>query len=248
MVLVVFDTVADLARVDEVRSALLDHFKNLSDQYWIGLLSAQDGLRVLQEPTPDRAALEKTIQTIQVSGKAGLLDTLEPVSRMANAILNKAGVRLSVLYVTDSSIAHYRADYLNPVINSSDRGDLSRRFSDRAVQERMSTLAEALTPFNIPIFVLHLSHRDDTLNLAYQSRLERIAANSGGTAIFCRTSDEIRPSLDSILSRIRSEYVIAVEPPGKKRESLKVHIDVQDSSGKQFNRVKYSSQVNLPNH
>ena len=45
-----------------------------------------------------------------------------------------------MLYVTDSGVANYRADLLNPVINSSDSGDLSRRFADRAVQERMAEM------------------------------------------------------------------------------------------------------------
>jgi hypothetical protein len=141
-VLVVFDTVVDLARVDAARAALGEAVKGLKENYWVGLMIAQDGLSVLQEPTADRAALGAKIQAVPVSGKAGLLDTLEPVSRRAAGMMQKAGVRVSVLYVTDSGIANYQADYLNPVINASDAGDLSRRFSDRAVQERVSQLSQ----------------------------------------------------------------------------------------------------------
>ena len=243
--LVVFDTVADLARVDEARAALAGSIKELGENHWVGLLSAQDGLSVIQEPTGDRQALGDKIQAIQVSGKAGLLDTLEPVSRLATGILQKAGVRLSVLYITDSGIANYRADYLNPVINSSDAGDLSRRFSDRAVQERMSRLSESLAEFSVPVFILHLEHRGDTLNLAYQSGLERVAADSGGLAVFCRTSDEIRPSLAGLISRIRSGYVLAVEPPNTKRDAVKVRVAVQDPQGKMDARVIHPDHLNL---
>ncbi|HEX4947351.1 MAG TPA: hypothetical protein VFZ34_11830 [Blastocatellia bacterium] len=246
VVLVVFDTVADLTRVDEARSALQDALKDLNEQYWIGLLRAQDGLSVLQEPTADHKLLNEKIQAIQVNGKAGLLDTLEPVAQMATAILQKAAVRLSVLYVTDSSIGHYRADYLNPVINASDAGDLSRRFSDRAVQERISRLSESLAGFTVPLFILHLEYRGDTMNLAYQSGLERLAANSGGAAILCRTTDEIRPGLTTLLNRLRASYVVTVDPPQTKRQVVKVRIEAQDATGTKLPRVTHINQVTRP--
>lgn len=245
ILLVVFDTVADLTRVDEARSALQDVIKDFSDQYWIGLLKSQDGLEVLQEPTADHTALTEKIQSIQVNGKAGLLDTLEPVSQLATAILQKAAVRLSVLYITDSGIANYRADYLNPVINSSDSGDLSRRFSDRAIQERISRLSESLSQFTVPLFFLHLEYRGDTLNLAYQSGLERIAKESGGAAVLCRTTDEIRPALTTLLNRVRSGYVVTVEPPNTKRQSLKVRVHAQDATGKSLERVTHPSSLTI---
>jgi hypothetical protein len=244
IVLVVFDTVANLARVDIARSELNEAIKGLPENYWIGLLRAQDELAVIQEPTADRAAILKKIQEAPVAGKAGLLDTLEPVSRLATGMAQKAGVRLCVLYVTDSAIEHYRADYLNPVINSSDSGDLSRRFSDRAAQERLSRMAESLARFTTPIFILHLERRNDSLNLAYQSGLERIAAVTGGNAIFCRTADEIKPSFNRLLARIQSAYFLGVEAPGDKRQPLKVRIEARDEA-RQFDRVYYVNRINL---
>jgi hypothetical protein len=245
VLLVVFDTVVDLARVDEARAALVAEIKGLKENYWVGMLNAQNGLSVMQEPTADRAAVAAKIEAVQVGGKAGLLDTLEPVSRMAAGMLQKAGVRLSVLYVTDSGVANYQADYLNPVINASDAGDLSRRFSDRAIQERVSQLAQSLAEYTVPIFVLHLAQRADTLNLAYQGGLERIAADSGGAAIFCRTPDEIRPSLAGLLDRVRAGYVLTIEPPSLKRSAAKLRVTAQDAGGKAFERVLHAAQINL---
>jgi len=241
VMLVVFDTVADPARVDEARAALGEALKGLGENYWIGLLRAQDGLTVLQEPTADRAALGEKMRAIQVSGKAGLLDTLEPASRLAAGILQKAAVRLSVLYITDGGIGHYRADYLNPVINASDAGDLSRRFSDRAVQERTSRLAESLAAFTVPLFVLHLERRGDALNLAYQSGLERIASNSGGAAVFCRTADEIKPSLAGLVVRLRASYFLTLDPPPAGRKSARLRV-ATDRPG----RVIHPAQLALP--
>lgn len=245
ILLVIFDTVVDLARVDVARSALTEAFAGLKENYWIGLLNAQNGLSVIQEPTADRQVISEKIQVIPVSGKAGLLDTLESVSRMATGMLQKAGVRVSVLYVTDSGIANYQADYLNPVINASDAGDLSRRFSDRAVQERVSRLAEALAEYTVPLFVLHLAERSDVMNLAYQGGLERIAADSGGAALFCRTPDEIKPSLTSLLDRIKSEYVLTVELPHAKRQTVRVRVEAKDAAGNAFERVLYPTHISL---
>jgi hypothetical protein len=241
ILLVVFDTVASLSRVDLARAELIEAIKGLPENYWIGLLRAQDELSVVQEPTPDRESLVKKIQSAPVAGKAGLLDTLEPVSRLGAEILQKAGVRLCVLYVTDGAIGHYRADYLNPVINSSDSGDLSRRFPDRAVQERMSRLAESLGKFTIPVFILHLEYRSDAVNLAYQSGLERIAAGSGGSALFCRTDNDIKPALDKLFARIRSVYFLGIDAPAAKRQQFKIRIEAQTAEAP-VGRVNHASR------
>ena len=245
ILLIVTDTVADLARVAQAQTALADTLKTLPENYWVGLLRAQDGLAVLQEPTANRAAILEKLQALQVNGKAGLLDTLEPLAQLATTMQQKAGVRLCVLYVTDSGVGNYRADLLNPVINSSDSGDLSRRFADRAVQERMSAQTQALSSYTIPFFILHLEYRGDTLNLAYQSGLEQIANNSGGTALFCRTNDEIATSLASLLDRIRAAYVVGIEAPASKRPNAKLRVEAVNADGQSFLRVQHPSQLTL---
>ncbi|MFN0123068.1 MAG: hypothetical protein ACKV2V_21420 [Blastocatellia bacterium] len=245
VILLIFDTVADLAGTEEAKRALATLLGELPDNYWIGVFRSLDGLRVLQEPTGDRKAALEKIQTVDVGGRAGLLDTLEPVTDLGMAMLQRAGVRIAALYVTDSLISQYRADYLNPVINASDAGDLSRRFSDRAVQERMSQLAESLSSRTIPLFVLHFERRSDALNLAYQSGLERIATDSGGQAIFCRTTDEIRPSLSSLLDRLRAQYLLSVEATDTRRPFVKVKVEAVDKQGAAPGRVSYASQVVL---
>ena len=246
ILLVVFDTVVDLTRIELARTAVTESLKNLPENHWVSLLSAQDGLNVLLEPTANRATLAEKIAAIQVNGRAGLLDTLEPVTRLAVSMQQKANVRVSVLYVTDTGVANYRADMLNPVVNSSDSGDLSRRFADRAVQERMSRMAQDLSGFTIPFFMLHLEYRPDTLNLAYQSGLERIAHDSGGAAQFCRTNDEIVPSLELLLKRLRSGYVLSFDAPKRKRASAKLRITAVDANNQPLERIKHADQIALP--
>src|SRR5687767_11195417 len=71
IVLLVFDVVADLARVDEARAAIIEKIEKLEPSSWIGLIRTQDGVSVLQEPTGDREAVIEKLKSIQVSGKAG---------------------------------------------------------------------------------------------------------------------------------------------------------------------------------
>gem|GEM_PF-1258023 len=241
--LVVFDTVVELARVDQARTVLAERLRELPSTYWVGILRSQDGLRVIQEPTGDREKLVTEIGSIQVNGKAGLLDTLQPISELATGILSKTGVRVCVLYITDSGIANYRADYLNPVINASDAGDLSRRFSDRAVQEQVSRIAQSLARYTIPISIIHLDYRPDTLNLAYQSGLERIASASGGQALLCRTVDEIVPGVETLLTRMKSTYFLGVELPAREKSSIKVRLEVTGEDGQRLDKVSHPVQV-----
>ena len=245
VLLLVFDTVVDLARVDQVRLRLGDRLRELPENHWVGVLRSQDGLRALLEPTADRERLAETIRAVQVNGRAGLLDTLVPVSNLATRILTESAVRVFVLYITDSGIANYRADYLNPVINSSDAGDLSRRFSDRAVQEQVSRIGQSLSRFAIPLFVLHLEYRPDALNLAYQSGLERMAAEKGGQALLCRTVDEIAPSLDTLLTRLLSGYYVGTKWPEKGRGPWKVRVELR-GEGAGGTRVTHPAQVERP--
>ena len=245
VLLLVFDTVVDLARVDQVRLRLGDRLRELPENHWVGVLRSQDGLRALLEPTADRERLAETIRAVQVNGRAGLLDTLVPVSNLATRILTESAVRVFVLYITDSGIANYRADYLNPVINASDAGDLSRRFSDRAVQEQVSRIGQSLSRFAIPLFVLHLEYRPDALNLAYQSGLERIAAEKGGQALLCRTVDEIAPSLDVLLTRLLAGYYVGTNWPEKGRGPWKVRVELR-GEGAGGTRVTHPAQVERP--
>ena len=246
ILLIVFDTVADLERVNQARTALGSAIQSLGQNYWIGLLKSQDGLSVLQEPTADRTLINEKIQAVQVSGKAGLLDTLEQVSTLAAGMMQKANVRVTVLYVTDSGIGNYRADYLNPVVNSSDSGDLSRRFSDRAVQEQTSRQAAALGKFTAPIFILHLSYRTDSMNLAYQSGLEKIAAATGGLTLFSRTSDDVASLLKTLLTRIQSSYFIGVDQPTAKRNAVKLRVEAKKADGQSPGKITHREQISLP--
>ena len=225
MMLGVLDLAGDLTLVDAAREALAASIRRLPAKAHLGLLKAQEGLGVLVDPTADHAAVAQVIESHSPGGRAGLLDTIEEASRVGDLVLAKASVRLAIFYLTDSNIYNYREDFANPVINSSDGGDLSRRFPEGLVRERISKLASALSTRQAPLFIVHLDYRSDRLNEAYQAGLLELAAATGGTAVFCRSTAEIPEAIGTLLQRVASHWGLDVELPAGRQRQVTIEID-----------------------
>jgi hypothetical protein len=225
VILMVLDLTGDLAFVQPAKESLVAELNKLPANAWVGLLNAQGGLSVLADPTDDRASVAALIQSIPISGKAGLLDTLEPVATLADHLLHKADVRLAVLYITDSDVTNYREDLTNPVINSSDPHDLSRRFPDALVRARGSRLERQLAHTSAPIFILHLQYRPSGLNQSYQSVLSTLAVSTAGFAVFCRSSGGIPDEIASMISYIRSSCFVKLALPLKTSPALQLRFE-----------------------
>jgi len=225
MVLLVLDLSEQLSLAEIAKDALAEALRGLPANAQVALLGAQDGLRVLADPTTDRAALEELIRNYPVSGKAGLLDTVETAARLADSILAKAAVRLVLLYITDSNIHNYREDFINPVINYSDHHDLSRRFPEGLVREKISKLEAKLAALQTPLAFVHLDYRSDRLNEAYQSGLMRLAAAAGGSSVFCRARTDIPGAIADAFRTAVSHYSLDVEAPARPSRIVPVELD-----------------------
>src|SRR5262249_40267842 len=147
LLFIAFDIVGDLTNINEARDGVVAELNNLGSQFWVGLISAQEQLAVIQEPTPDRTLLKQKIEELTQIGRGGLLESIQPIADLTTSILLKAQVRVAVIFVTDSDVANYRADYLNPPVNVSDSRDLSRRFAGRALQEKISRISSSLARY-----------------------------------------------------------------------------------------------------
>lgn len=213
LLLVVVDLTGDLNLITEARNALAAQFAELPSQVWTAALSAQDGLHVLSDPGPDPSATVNAVRNARTTGAAGLLEAMEPASKLASAILAKSPVRIAILHVSDSNIYGYREDYTNPVINYSDSRDLSRRFPDALIRERTSKLAANLSGYDAPVYMVHLAYLRDRLNEAYQLGLRQAVEATGGSAYFCRSQAEIPASISAALARIRSHYALDFSLP-----------------------------------
>ena len=224
LLVTVLDLVGDISLVDPARRALVDQFRDPPAKLTVALMRAQDGLQVMLDPTSEASALEKSIMEMPVVGKAGLLETIETATRVADSVAAKTGVRVALLYLTDSDVRNYRQDFTNPVINSSDSRDLSRRFPEGLVREEISKIKNAMLRSQTPLFVVHLRYSSERLNEAYQSGLLEIANATGGSAVFCRSNAEIPQSIANTLAAIAGQYQLTVQLPPNVHKTVSVSL------------------------
>jgi hypothetical protein len=211
ILLLVMDTVKFADRVDAVRASLVAKLTSLGPKYFAGVMSAQDGLTVIQDPVRGRTRLREKLQSLDVRGVPGLMDVVEQVSEIADQTLASADVRVAALFVTDGEIEDYRGDYTIPVVNPSDRSDLSRRFRSQLILERVRSIADRLEGAQAPLFFLHLARQYDDLNEVYQNGISEFAQITGGRAMFVRGVQEIPAVVEQLLDEIAAHSVITIE-------------------------------------
>lgn len=213
MILLVLDVTGDPSYVEPARQALESEISKLPRNVWVALLRAQDGLHVLADPAPDRQAAIEAIRNLPNSGNPGLLETIQQALALADGLIRSAPVRVSVLYITDSNIYNYREDYTNPVINQSDPHDLSRRFPEALVEEKISKLIDASASLQASLFVVHLHDRTDRINRAYENGLDTLAEATGGREDVCRSLAEIPEAIAGAFTRITSGWQLTLAVP-----------------------------------
>lgn len=224
VILLVLDLTEDITRIDAARQAAEAAIGTLPAHAWVGVLSSVDRLQVLGDPGPDRAAAIAALRNAQVTGRPGLLETIEPAARLAVSLARKAPVRTAVLYLTDSDVANYREDFTNPVINYSDTRDLSRRFPEALIREKSARLAATLARSDAPVFAVHLAFRRDRLNEAYQTGLQQMLEATGGRAWFCTHLTEIPDAVAAAFQQILSMSCIDVRLPAGLPKNITVRL------------------------
>ncbi len=225
MILVVLDLAGDLTNAQAAKDALAAELTQLPVSTLVALIRAQDGPSVLVDPTTDRARISDAIQSSPVTGKAGLLDSLVEIETLADSISRASNVRVATFYVTDSSVSNYREDFSNPVINSSDSHDLSRRFPSALIDEKINKLESEIAVRETPLYIAHLRYSTSTLGAAYQTGLKRLAELTGGWSDFCASTSEIPGAIRDGLAAITSEYTLTVGLPQKLSPALQIRVD-----------------------
>ena len=238
VLLVVLDLTGDLTLIDSARAALAASLSKLPANHWVSILKAQDGLQVVLDPTPDRAKAAEAVTAYVPAGKAGMLNTLEEAASLGDALLARTNVRVAVVYVTDSNIYNYREDFTNPVINSSDSRDLSRRFPDQLIREKILKLSDSLAATETPLFFVHLNYFSDPINEAYQRGLLQLADLGGGSGAVCRSRGEIAEAIQGVVGAAAAHWKIGVElGRGKARSAT---VDLFNGERDIPNRARFS--------
>ncbi len=229
VLLLVMDAVGDLNRIDAARQALAEHINGMGKEWTVALLQAQDGLRVVQDPTGNRRLLIEKLNGLGVSGYPGLLDSVSEAGAIAHQMMQKSKVRVAVLFVTDGAIREYRGDYTATVVNPSDSRDLSRRFGDRVIQEKIATLTRNLQELTAPLFFVHLQERTDSGDVAYQNGIGQFAAATGGQAYFVRGVAEVGSLIHRALDTIGREYVATLDSPPGLSGAVALRLEAENS-------------------
>lgn len=238
ILLVVLDLTGDLTLIDSARVALTERLAALPKNNWVAVLKSQDVLQVVHDPSPDREKAAAAIREYAATGKAGLLTTIESAAALGDSLLARTNVRVAVLYVTDSNIYNYREDFTNPVINSSDSRDLSRRFPDQLIREKIQKLSDGLAASETPLFFVHLNYFSDPINEAYQRGLLQLAEESGGIGAFCRSRGEIPEAVEKVVAAAATHWSVAVELRGAKARTA--NVDLLNGERDVPNRVRFS--------
>jgi hypothetical protein len=223
IVLLALDLTGDITLIDKAKQALVSQIDELPSNAWVGLLKTDD-FSVLCDPTADRGVLDDAIRALPATGKAGLLDTVTAVSRLGDKVLRKSGVRVAILYVTDSDITNYREDYTNPVINSSDPHDLSRKFPEALIQEKISSLQSQIASNEPPLFIVHLQYRSTRMNQAYQNGLKTLAESTAGYGYFCRSTAEIGDAIQKAFKYMQSSWLLTIPLPKPTPAAVQVRL------------------------
>ena len=230
VILVVLDLTGDLSRIDGAKQAVVDNISKLPSNAWVGVLRSQDGLHVLVDPTPNRQKVIDSINSLTSIGTPGLLETVRATLSLADSMIRKSPVRVSVLYITDGSIYSYREDYTDPVINPSDTHDLSRRFRDVLINEKISKLERHVSSLEAPLFVVQLHYRSNRLDQAYENGLEALTSATGGEAAMCHSLSEIPQVISTMFERIRTTWRLNLTGPPKTNHHLQVGLSASCGS------------------
>jgi hypothetical protein len=232
VILLVLDvSSSDLTVADPAKETLTAEIRKLPPNAFVGLLRAQDGLVVLHDPTADRDAITTLVAQQTLSGKTGLLATIDTAGHIADAMLEKSAARIAILYITDGDVRNYREDFTNPVINSSDSHDLSRRFPETLVQEKIAKLDAVLAAEQAPVFIVNVNQQSDRLNEAYQNGMKQLAETTGGAAFFSRSTTEIPEAIRRSFDAVASHYSLTLGLPEHVSRRPQIHVALVEGDG-----------------
>jgi hypothetical protein len=189
-------------------------------------MHAGDELQVVLDPTGDRAAFTEAVSSVAVGGKSAFLTTIQSAATLADAVAVKSGVRTAVVYITDSNVWNYREDFTNPVINESDYRDLSRRFPEGLIREKIRSVQQSMAAVQAPVYFVHLNYRSDRLSEAYQTGMTQLATGSGGAGEFCRSTVEVAGAVNRIVDAALAHQVAWMQVPAKSGKDVTAELEV----------------------
>jgi len=211
LIIVVFDTTGDMTYIDAVRKELVKFVEVLPPSVQMSVMTANDGLKVVQKPTADKDLLGKAILNYPTKGYPGFLENIVSVTDFTDKYLLKFPIRVSVLFITDSDIYKCRKQYTS--------ADLTTE-----AQRDRELLQETFTP----VFVLRLpTGNTDTMSRTYEGTIRDISRATCGETEFIMSPTGVSPSLATSLFRIHETAFVGYDPADiKPNKEYKLNVEL----------------------
>jgi len=180
------------------------------------VVAFNDEVRILQEISAERSSMAQAIESVESRGGTALYDA---VWRTARKLEEFDGRRVMVLL----------SDGRDEAANGFEPGSLH-------------TLEEALTQAlrsEVMLFAIGLGRNldedlDFTRRFTLEAILTRLAAETGGRALFTPGAGRLRKAFGDVAEDLRNQYSIAYRSTNEKRDGNWRRVRVEASSGRDF--------------
>jgi len=224
----VFDTTGDLTYIDAIRKELIKAIQALPPNVQFMVLTANDGLKVVQNNTADKKLLTDAIMNYPTKGYPGFMENILNVAEQMHKLQANHSIRVCPILITDSEIYRYRKQYTTADFNTE---------ADRYEGKLRET--------SVPLFVIRLPiGNNDTFNRNYEGAMREMARGTGGEAEFPMGVSGVSTALSMTLRHVMSLYILGFNSPDlKPGKDQKIKVELQGVSG-DFD-VEYQKAIKL---
>mgnify|MGYP001766011206 CR=1 FL=1 len=212
----VFDTTGDLTYIDAIRKELVKAIQGLPPNVQLMVLTANDGLKVVQNNTGDKALLTQAITTYNTKGYPGFMENVLNVAEQMHKLQANHTIRVCPILITDSEIYRYRKQYTTADFNTE---------ADRYESKLKET--------SVPLFVVRLPiGNNDQFNRNYEGAIREMVRVTGGEAEFPMGVTGVPVALSNTLRRIMGTYILGFTSPDlKPGKEQRIKVELQGAAG-----------------
>lgn len=239
-------------KIDEIQFAAMEFVKQLRENDRVMVVSFDEQVHILSEPTSDRAVLERAIYSTKVASGTSLYDAMDLI---INRKFSRIQGRKAIVLFTDGVDTTSRRAYINSNLNDAQELDAliyPIQYDTFADVQRMKNQTIIVPPtqpspippknpsplpFPLPTGGIGTPSRQGTSEEDYQKAgeyLNDLASRTGGRIYQAQTTVFLANAFSKIAEELRSYYSIGYYPkekgkPGERR-SVKVKVNRDGTS------------------
>jgi VWFA-related protein len=227
----IMDTTGDTTWIDAMRRELVNFVEVLPPNVQLMVMTATEGLKVVQSNTADKTLLKQAILNYDIRGYPGFMENVLNVADYMNRLLLRHPIRVCPLIITDSDVYKYRKQYTTADFNTS-----IERYKDK------------LKETGVPLHVIRIpTGNTDTFSRTYEGAMRELARSTGGEAEFPLAVAGVSNALRVTLHRIHGTCFLGFTPDAKAGKEYKLKVRVLDGSGQELDvKLEHPKSFRLP--